>query len=230
MLSGGLPSVVGGKTSAEDGHQTSLTKSRDEVFDLQWKNIVGLLNRLKTQLVDQSTDDMRIGQLVDVSGKLSITDLDLVKKLFETKSLKKMLTSDVKKGNRQQRRASGQTEFDQTELVFETLALLPHAITATLEDGALRFWCTLDKESLIVPSHEVLLKHGIEIAGDWNILGVVDSVPETENFRLDIGTPDVMTEGFGALIGPLVPIVRTLLGRPTSSFGISPLIIYRGIS
>ena len=117
------------------------------------------------------------------------------------------------------------------------LATLPHAVQAAItERGGPQdrvTWCSLRDENLIVPGSDLLLKHGVRIAGEWSMLGILDALPDAAV----AGSPELaqMLSAFslgslGAVIGPMAPAIRTMLGRPTDAYGMTPLLIFREVS
>jgi hypothetical protein len=79
------------------------------------------------------------------------------------------------------------------------------------------------------------LKHGVAIAGLWNILGVLDALPdEGENSQVYMTDQLIAAISLGAIgaqiVGPLAPAVRLLLGRPGTAYGTTPLLIFREVS
>lgn len=73
---------------------------------------------------------------------------------------------------------------------------------------------------------DLSLKHGDNIAGQWNILGILDATledPSEEEADLKPYT------NVGMAISELQNMLRLQFGRPTGSYGITPVLIFRSI-
>ncbi len=75
---------------------------------------------------------------------------------------------------------------------------------------------------------DLFLKHGTLITGTWNIVGILDAMPDDEN----VGSAG-KAEGLGLVNGVLGGVLNALapmareFGRPHGAYGITPLVIYR---
>ena len=72
------------------------------------------------------------------------------------------------------------------------------------------------------------LKYGSRIPGEWYVIGVIDALPDISDetvsesiFPSDEirGTMDCMLEG-----------IREMIGRSETSYGMTPLVIFRKVS
>jgi hypothetical protein len=112
-------------------------------------------------------------------------------------------------------------------LWFEVMSILPSGVQASIAGIDYKVWMSLRKESLIIPPGDLLLKHGAGIAGVWNVIGILDAVPDAQH-------PITMyTSPGGPIMGMLTgfyPAARALYGRPSDAFGMTPILIYRKIT
>ena len=123
-------------------------------------------------------------------------------------------------------------------LLVELLTVLPHLIQVQLFGANFSAWCTLAEASLVGPSSDVVLKHGAYVQGEWSLLGILDADPDVTPEQAEGGTPnqsiddlvaDMIPSGIGKMTAQLAPITRNLLGRPRTSFGVTPLLIFREV-
>lgn len=143
-------------------------------------------------------------------------------------------------GNRQQRRVPSNTSSKKkaslADGVFDLLKVTPHAIVASINDGA-DVWCNLSEESLVGKSSDILLKHGPTVAGKWAVLGILDALPDVPEMIGDINMTQINMAttvaglgSLGAMVLTFAPMLRGILGRPNESYGITPLLIFRQVA
>ena len=64
-------------------------------------------------------------------------------------------------------------------------------------------------------------KHGEFLAGNWYVLGVLDALPFDDfTFETD---PNEFRDG----IVNMVKMIKTIVGRPSTAYGITPIAIFR---
>jgi hypothetical protein len=196
----------------------------------------------------------RIGQLVLVSGRLAMFDLGVIRAAWNIKAIKDAILQQAsnsapensesspmrissKDRQRLDRERKAQAEKE-LEIGLEMVKLLPHAIQSSIRTGEYEIWCSLREENLIVPASEILIKHGHVVAGDWNMVGILDTFPDENIPTLENDPEQFVTSAMAALslgalwqlIGTLAPIARMALGRPAASFGMTPLLIFREVA
>ena len=74
--------------------------------------------------------------------------------------------------------------------------------------------------------------HGINIAGKWSLLGILDAVPDEgakNSFPTNDMTPAFVERGLIPIVESLAPVTRFLLGRPNNYFGVTPMLIFREV-
>lgn len=111
------------------------------------------------------------------------------------------------------------------DFAFDLLRVLPHAVHATVTSESAQFWCVLRDECMIIPPSDIMLMHGLQLAGDWTLFGIVDALPTD----VTVTSTTVGLGPFAAVLHQLAPLVREHLGRPDQCFGVTPLVIMRAV-
>ena len=236
-------------------------KSEARDYDPLWSNALALLDYLESNdLIQRSPISARIGQFVLATGSMTIMDLTLFKGLWSLPAVKQAVARSQQSGsspssslptqNRQQRRAdrsqSPQNSVAQsgsdvlTDSMLSLVEMLPHALQVriTLNESKAVVWASLGNDAMVVSGADLLLKHGVSIAGEWTMIGVLDAFPdadETGNLTEDgiagaMSALSLSDNPFGQLMFQMMPHIRPLLGRPFSAFGVTPLVIFREVA
>lgn len=127
---------------------------------------------------------------------------------------------------------------ENTALMLEMLPVLPHSLNVIVAGPEAASWAALKEEHLIGSGSDLILKHGVSIPGDWQMLGILDAQPDPggqadidANSHIDFA--DLTHSESHSLVEQLArimsPIVRVLLGRPGSHYGVTPLLIFREV-
>ena len=260
---GSLPGVGGLNVSAERGPEKGGFEGSERVYDPLWANARTLLDFLyERDMVRRELEGARIGQFVLASGPLTVMDLTLWQGLWSLPALREALSESVTEQqqetarggqtppqNRAERRRGRASTAAQTpakstmehqlEGGLALIGMLPHTIQARLrDDSGAAVWCSLREDGLVVSASDLTLKHGVTVSGRWNMLGVLDAMPEID--AAGEVTPsgieaaqDLISFGaspFGDLMLHLTPAIRGLLGRPANAYGMTPLLIFREIA
>lgn len=230
---------------AELGKSSVLTK-----IDPQWLLPLLFLDAAQ-DMIQRDIEAAPIGSLVLSQGKLIVTDLAMLKEMWKSEKARQYMLQkaaiDEEAGlNRHERRAAGKKgsakEVTDAELAFELLPLLPHSPQINIIDGDRTVWASIDERYMNGSASDVMLKHGVKVAGSWSMVSVLDARPfevrddedayddhdDILSFseRLAIGmTTDNLWKVANELAGP----ARQALGRPLLSYGVTPLIIFREI-
>lgn len=232
------------KVAKMDTSETA-TESIQKQFDAQWVAPLAFLDEAnKRGMIVRHLAQARIGQLVLDSGTLSVTDLSIVKEMWKLPAIRSMIlqgaetaiqTSTLPRAERRRNEKhnteTATTEPSPVDAGIELISILPHSIQARLVGDSGQIWCNLRDDGIIVSSSDLLLKHGVNIAGKWNIIGILDAfpddaLPETTNVSVTQGAIIPLVALFEAGI---VPFTRALLGRPASSYGMTPILIFREV-
>lgn len=224
---------------AEQTENQDTREGAERTFDPLWTNARAFLDLLaQRELVQRDVTTARMGQFVLARGRLTVLDNTLLAGAWKLDTIKEAMLSGAEEdaeltGNRQQRRAASKggkpkKEASPIEMALELLTILPHAVQARIT-GDETVWCSLKLDGLVTSPSDLILKHGVEIPGEWAMLGILDAMPDP----LDQSDPDPndMTHGIAAmLITLLAPPTRTLLGRPGYAYGMTPLLIFREVA
>lgn len=250
-VSGGVVVARGG-ASFEDQRNAVEREGLERTYDPLWANALTFLDMLDERgMIQRAVQSARIGQFVLIRGSLMLLDMGAMKAAWDIPAVKKAVLngmnnpanttnagqSGVSPSNRKQRRAAQQqTALDNTELLFAMLKLMPHPIQARLLSSEADVWCCLNDDAIVGRASDLMLKHGVLIAGEWSMVGVLDAFPFDPDATTDNGQPivemlaAVTGTQVGQLVANLAPLARSLLGRPPGSFGVTPLLIFREIS
>lgn len=252
---GGGGSLMGTGGSANLGFKrgpgNEASEGSERIYDPLWTNARTFLDYLaEADLLKMEMEKARIGEFVLVKGKLSIIDLSLLASLWSKQSIVNLISSGANQQQatptltRQQRRALARTDkvqstsADETRLMLDIIESLPHTAQAYIQSPEIGVvWCTLNADSLVVNSGDLLLKHGITIDGEWAVVGILDGRPsdgsETspDDTMRALGIDPELGVGIGAgVLMSLAPVAQSLLGRQPTAFGITPLLIFREVA
>jgi hypothetical protein len=241
----GVPTIAGGEASKNDEASVSHSEGIEREYDPFWINGLSLYEELdKFSLIERDLANARIGQFVLMTGSLCVLDFSNLKAAWKSPSIKAMMMPKLPELSQNatgtERRAHKQATADQESqfsMSIDILESMPHTVQATLTTPNASVWCTLGTEGMVSQSSEVMLKHGISVGGDWALLGILDALPDEEqpppgggisavtaNAIMNGGTP------LGVMVATIAPIARTLLGRPSSAYGVTALLIFREVS
>ncbi len=244
-----VPLLAKGGLSVDGTVTDEERDAAERSYDPLWTNARTLLNYLADR--EMIVRDLRragIGQFVLVAGNLAAFDLGLFKEAWKLPAVKEVVLRGIQSAeqsanapNRHERRkqATGKSQssrHSESEMGFEMLKIMPHTIQATIRQDDWTVWSSLRDDSLVVPASELLLKHGVGIAGEWHMLGILDAQPDepddlSQTYVLDQLLAAMSLGGMaGQIVGQLGPAVRLMLGRPSNAFGMTPLLIFRDVS
>lgn len=220
-----------------EGNSTS-AEGQTRQFDQQWVIPLNFLDEAQDRnLIIRDLKEARIGQFVLTSGSLAILDLKTLKELWDLPLIQEIIASgipdeapEMKAINRHAKRTAATTGRKTSnsdpkaafmKMVLDVIKILPHGVHARMRTASDKvIWCGLNEDSLIGSSADLLLKHGIEISGSWNILGILDAFPETlqstDEERLPVVSSDE-TFDIAHVMSGLGPAARQILGRPATA-------------
>jgi hypothetical protein len=214
-------------------------------FDPQWLIPFLLLDKASDQ-IHRDVTSAPIGSLAMVKGRLVVTDPMLLKELWKSPVMRKNLLAESSKtatlpphatsAEKAAARAAAAESKAQAESLFEILPMLPHSpqLSVLTEDEVV--WSTIDQSYLVGTVSDLILKHGDRVAGEWSMVGVLDARPVSEDDNWGVlSAYDKMRLGYmqdsiwkAAL--DIGPAVKMALGRPLTSYGMTPLIVFREVA
>ncbi len=251
---------TGGGLNFERSPGEHASEGIERVYDPLWTNALEFLDCLEEgDLVQRNVPSARIGQFVIASGALSVTDLPLLRKIWEAPAMKTALVTQFQAvvaaqlAAAQQAAAAAQSQPPASAqappvappppqvplqiqaalapLMMEVLSLMPSFLLATIDGTGYSIWCGLVDEWLVGTSADIALKHGYEIAGQWAILGIVDALPGSLPTLISIPpVPFGAEQNQGPHARNFAVAARRTFGRPADAFGVTPLLIFREVS
>ncbi|WP_416192956.1 hypothetical protein [Nitrobacter sp. TKz-YC01] len=215
----------------------------ERTYDPLWTNAKALLDYLtERSLIIRNLSDARIGQFVLVTGSFAAFDVGILREAWKQPAIKKIILDAATKPeastNRHERRKNNSQhpkETSDAQAALELIPLLPHSVQGTIRSANDSIWFNLREESMVISSPELLLKHGIGVAGDWSAIGILDAMPEGDAFSVEVHAIEqtlaaASLGGIMSQMNQLALMTRLMLGRPPSTYGMTPLIIFREIS
>lgn len=224
-LKGGIP-LVGMRSNASE----AWSRGQERIFDSSWSLPLNLLDKLsETGRMKTSLHEAKLGDLVLMKGMMKIFDAQMVHlcmpivKKIKQNELKSEKNTQVKNALKQE--LSG---LDDAEAMVKILPPTTHIDFAD-SSGNLS-WMSVEPTNLTTTLSDVSLKYGPFIPGEWYILGIVDAyADDTKVDNPDAPYPTVSND-LKRGMEPMLLMMRGLMGRPTGSYGITPLIIFRGLA
>lgn len=245
-----LKLVAGDTTSS--GRETKTQK-----IDPQWLLPLLFLDEAQ-HLIERDIAQAAIGSLVLIQGKLIVTDVRILQKLWSTPGARKSILQQIRDAerakalaladeaappNRASRRAAKiqnkkSEEGGEAELIMELLPLLPHSPQINLVSPDHVAWATIDPANVFGSVEDLMLKHGAKVAGSWAMVGILDARPfeerDDEDYDEIVGFEDrlrigMLQDSIWKLAAELAYPARQALGRPFTSYGMTPLVIFREI-
>jgi hypothetical protein len=189
----------------------------EHMFDASWSIPLEVLDCLRSRsLVLESARGAGLGSII-------LTDCYL--RVIEFASMENLWEPAMRLASSQ----PSQSILPETvSTISEAMKAMPRAIHAHFLTKDAVLWSSLQPENLTIPMTDLTLKYGGTVSGSWKILYLLDAWPDT-------GEPPDVSSIWSAgqmMDGILTAIhaLRTMMGRPTSWFGITPLMIFRDIA
>lgn len=240
--------VLGGASDSSENVGSSAKEGMTRTFDPYWANARAFLDYLSEHhLIERDLNGANMGRFVLVTGKLAVIDMTSMQSIWKMPVFNEVLAAHLEQqetgapASRNQRRAQAKgapkdplANFPlEMRMALELMPTMPHSIIAAIICDTFSTWSTLASEHLVGTAADLVLKHGVKVAGQWNMLGVLDAAPDFADGSLDPVETFILGGGDNSLITNaamgLGPAVRMVAGRPGSSFGMTPLLIFRQI-
>jgi hypothetical protein len=122
-----------------------------------------------------------------------------------------------------------QTAEQHGKTAMEVMPHFPHAAQCTISGSDSKVWSSLLSDGLVTAPGDLSLKHGTEIPGTWNLLGILDALPSPIQPQTAI-LPTNEPFHLETLIRNFSNLGRTLLGRPPDAYGVTPLLLFRKVA
>jgi len=230
------------QSATEDEAASQFSKAIERTYDPFWGNARNLLDYLAANdLLQKDLAKAALGSFVLAKGSLSVLDLGMLKEAWKLPTVKRLIGLGAEQAqglSRQQRRQAdrqGNKEPNPSEFVMEMLGVMPHGRQALLTTPTAKIWCALQDDAFVTRPADITCNHGITVSGEWALLGLLDAVPDdgvAEPESQPLG--DNWVGGPASLVGNLAtvvqPLVRQLLGRPRTFYGVTPLLVLRDVT
>lgn len=224
-LKGGIP-LVGVRSNASE----AWSRGQERTFDSSWSLPLNLLDKLsETARMKTSLHESNLGDLVLMKGMMKIFDAQMVHLCMPI--IKKIKLNELKNEKNTQVKNALKREISDLENAEEMVKILPPTTHIDFADSCGNLsWMSVEPSNLTTTLSDVSLKYGPFIPGEWYILGIVDAYADDAKVdNPDAPYPEVSND-LKRGMEPMLLMMRTLMGRPLGSFGITPLIIFRGVA
>ncbi|EFE7960329.1 hypothetical protein [Escherichia coli] len=224
-LKAGIP-LVGGRTNASEGY----SRTQERIFDSSWSMPLNLLNKLaEIGILKTSLNDAKLGDLVMMKGMMKIFDAQMVHLCMPM--VKKIKLNELKNAKSAQAKSLLKEEISELDNAEELVKILPRTTHIDFADSCgNESWMSVEPSNLTTNLSDVSLKYGPFIPGEWYILCIVDAyADDTKLDNPDAPYPSATNE-LKQGMEEMVLMMRSVMGRPIGSFGITPLIIFRGVA
>lgn len=224
----GLPTVTGGKLGNDHLAATTSEHLYDGIPTMPRE----MINRLdELGFIYRELNDEMLGNLVLLDGRLGVIDIEVTKELVEPAL--NFYIKDLLKQNTQQSKKLAKEIKDNLKDMITLFKGIPFGLEAKLlqetgerhEDSNVplcrEVWMTLNRDEIVGSPMDLNFKHGEFLAGNWYVLGVLDALPFDDfTFQTD---PNEFRDG----IVNMVKMIKTIVGRPSTAYGITPIAIFR---
>jgi hypothetical protein len=217
-----LPAVPGLTTEGAEGSigfdrnpSEAGSETGERTYDPFWTNARSFLDFLRDgNLINPNVSSAAMGQFVSHSGNLWLLDMKTVQAIVANPVMQAVISALPE--------VSGNPV--EAQMLFAILPMLELGVQVTLIGSGETVWATLRPEALSVPTGDIMLMHGTQVAGTWHLVGVFDARPDA---RASVAPSPF--EGLAQMVVGLAGM-RPHIGRPAHAYGITPLLIYREVS
>lgn len=224
-MKGGLPLLAARINSSE-----AWSRGQERSFDSTWSIPLNLLDKLsEAGKIGSTLNDAKLGDIVLLKGMMKIFDAQMLHLCMPI--VKKMKLNEIKRTKNQQEKTLLRSEVSDFENAEEMIKILPPTTHIDFADSSGNLsWMSVEPTNLTTTLSDVSLKYGPFIPGEWHILCIVDAYADDEKLdNPDAPYPAIQNDLKNGMEQILL-MMRVMMGRPTGSFGITPLIIFRGLN
>lgn len=219
----GVPTVTGGKLGSKESSNSGGERYYNAV-DTMPREMINRLDELG--FINRDLSDSNLGQLVLIKGRLGIIDVNMLSAIVEP-ALNYYISEMKASSNKEDREGIKSISKHKADLI-NFIKNMPFAIQSRFlvgdKDEFKQVWMTLNRDELSIPTHDINFKHGEIMAGEWYLLGVLDALPG-DGFEHD----ESSSSDIQGVIREFVNQLRNFAGRPSTSYGITPVAIFRNI-
>lgn len=218
-----LPTVISGSVESNQNANTSGQKQYNAIHTMPRE----MIDKLDEQgFINRELTEDNFGKLVLLKGRLGVIDVNMLGSIVDPALnfyIKEMRSSN-KKNERDQAKEISSMKKD----IITFLQNIPFAIQSRFIVGegesAKEVWMTLNRDEVSTSAHDANFKHGEFTAGEWYLLGVLDALPNDDYSFTGASESDIQS-----MMREFVNQLKTLGGRSQSSYGVTPIAIFRNI-
>lgn len=201
-------------------------------YDPLWSNSKRLVDEIRERQELSGSSGLSIGELRIFEGKLLCFDYSLINGFLASSSAEDLLADGMAVDNPDKKTANAirQEKKRLSAVLREFLRSMPLGIGFVLVTDHHHFWFNVKREYLSLHALDIPLKFPVHVSGRWQVLGIVDALPE-DHFTGGLiereidGVIPAMAVNFLQITGTMV----AQFGRPHSAWGLSPLAIFRDV-
>lgn len=224
IAKGNVKGAVSGRLGAAEGSLSAVERS----FDATWSLPLNVLDRLDEEaLIERDISKATIGSIVLVSGTPRLFDIKLLQDVW--KPAIGFMTGQEKVTHRNKAELTAQKSL--FAAIGEVLqAMPPTPQIAMIDSSGRQVWGCVRQEHMVVDASSLALTHGSSVKGTWHVLAVLDATPDDE-FDAGQSVPG-SAPAYSQLMestADVLSAIRNLMGRPNGAYGITPVVIFRGI-
>jgi hypothetical protein len=227
--------------SASGTENTGRTDSEQaaKTYDPLWLNSLALLDYLEARsLINRKVHGSKLGQFALITGKLIVVDIAMIRAVLVSKRGAQHIAKAVVESQAKDQPVLAQRSKKEraeelslaTDMVQAMVETIPAGVAMQLVGDDFGIWSTLTAAGMTGSVDDHLLKHGGAPSGEWNVLGIIDALPDsevtvTESAGESIGEIESATQ----LMATLFTSLRPKLGRPAKFYGMTPLLVFREV-
>lgn len=210
----------------------------ERMYASDWNAPVTFLKEINERgLLHHDIGEAKLGQMVLLSGRLQVLDLGTLRNMWTPiTKLKQIIDQEQLRSstNREMRRnqnvkknvdAAAKDEEKKLSLVFDLLKGMPDLVQIKIASNDSDAWGNLDPANMLTKYEELPFKYGPTMPGEWLIVGILDALPDCVDNEGCYAATD-----FEQAMLPAMTFMREFMGRQPRAYGVTPLVIYRGIT
>lgn len=217
--------------------EQSYQKDIRQTYDPLWINSKSLIDAIEAKNANEtlSVGDMRI-----LSGKLMCFDYSHLNKILSNDHIIESIANSmdgengVKNPYTKKNKAITSENKKNAAIIRDYLQQVDLGIGFLFFSNNNVFFFNVKKEYLQLQNLDIPLKFPLQVSGSWNILCILDAEP---NDHFDL-LEDMSNKKYSEIKLPemiintihFTTIIASLFGRNVTNYGISPLVIYRGVN
>lgn len=206
-----------------------------QTYDPLWSNSRKLIEEVQER---RGTDQQKLnlGQIRILSGTLLAYDLSSIPSLMNSEAMEDFIAAGVQDDESMANRSATVKRAEkkkQAAVMREFLKALPLGIGFVLVTDDGHFWFSVKREYLSLYDLDVPLKFPVYVSGVWNVLGVIDAAPNDHVSGLEAIIARNIDGLMPAMVFHMMQLTgatAAMFGRPITAYGLSPLVVYRGVT